>query len=218
MESLSTFSFTKIYSIINNNTSAKNPKGRLLLLKVKTTGNGLHIYNKLRMVIVMKRLLSIVTCSIFILLASSIYSSCYAAPTGLTSEQMKSEIEILEVFNKKMNIVIDLSKIIAESLNKPYNGDESEQKIISNLYKADDLLSKLLESELPIPNTTSERKRIYISCFSALDDICISGRHLDEAVINYRQNRTTENNKLCKDALLDVYKNINVLKARFGTL
>lgn len=174
--------------------------------------------NKLRMVLIMKKFLSIVTCSIFILLASSIYSSCYATPSGLTTEQLNSEIEALKLFNQKMKIVFDLTKFISHALNTPYSNDQTEQQLISDLNRADDLLSKLLERELPIPDTTIERKRIYMGCYSSLDDICISGKGLAKKIINCRQNNTPENNKSCDEALLELYKNINILKARFGTI
>ena len=170
------------------------------------------------MVLVMKKILSIVTYSIFILVASSIYSSCYAAPSGLTSEQVSSEIEALKLFNQKMKIAFELTKFISHALNTPYSNAETEQQLISDLNRADDLLSKLLERELPIPNTTIERKRIYMGCYSSLDDICISGKGLANKIIDCRQNKTPENNKRCDEALLELYKNINILKARFGTL
>ncbi|MBP2633764.1 MAG: hypothetical protein H6Q70_4392 [Firmicutes bacterium] len=174
--------------------------------------------NKLRMVFSVKKNINILTFSIFIMFVSSIYSLCYATPSNLSSEQIKSETVSLKIFHQKMKTVLDLTKFIAQALEKPYRDDETEQKLISKLHKADELLNKLLERDLPIPNTTTDRRRIYISCFSTLNDISISGRKLSKEIINYRQNKTPENKNRCDHTLLELHRNINILEARFATL
>lgn len=166
----------------------------------------------------MKKSLSIISFSIFLLFVSSIYSSCYATPSTLTPEQIESETASLKIFQQKLKVTLDLTSFITRTLDKPYSNDEAEQKLISDLYKSDELLSKLLMRDLPIPNTTIERKRIFISCFSTLDDICINAKRLSKETIKYRQNRTSENRKRCDDTLLEVNRNINILKARLETL
>jgi hypothetical protein len=170
------------------------------------------------MVFMMKKSLSIISFSIFILFVSSIYSACYAAPSTLSSEQIKSETASLKIFQQKIKVVLGLTSFITRALDKPYSNDEAEQMLISDLYKSDESLSKLLKRDLPIPNTTTERKRIFISCFATLDDICINARRLSEETIKYRQKRTPENKKRCDTTLLEVNRNINILKARFETL
>ena len=169
------------------------------------------------MVLIMKKLLSIVTCSIFILLASS-YSLCHATPSGLTSEQMNSELESLDIFNQKMKVVSNLSRQLPPMINKQCNDEASEEALISELFNIYDLLIKVSVTDIPIPNTTPDRKRIFISCISAFNGVCTSDICLNRSIIDYRIDKTLRNKKYCNNNLLDVNDKINILVIRLENL
>lgn len=172
---------------------------------------------KLRMVLYMKKILNIITFSIFILLASS-YSLCYATPSGLTPEQMDSELESLDIFNQKMGVVLNLSRRLPPMIDKQCNDEASEEALISELFNIYDLLIKVSVTDIPIPNTTPERKRIFISCISAFNDVCTSEQCLNRSIIDYRIDKTLQNKKYCHNSLLDVQEKINIFVIRLENL
>lgn len=166
----------------------------------------------------MKKLLSIVTCSIFILLAFSVNSTCYATPSELTSEQIQSEKISLELLKDKLTMSGQITDILITSLKLPKSNEVTEKKIINDLSNTNDTLSYLLTVQIPIPDTTMERKLNYIKTFSILDEVCITEKELTQEIINYRKDRTQDNLQKCHDTALEISKKIANLQETFGSL